>query len=195
MSTICNYGMRWGVIEQNPFVGMMQNKKDRDVRTTIFRRKPGEPSNSLSITWLLLENYSAALSIGAVVRRVECGIVIPVVAGSSPVSHPRFQIEINHLAVTRKIGFYSQKRYTAASDGGRFLLFHSHPSRFLDISTFPPLISSNIAECILILPHYQFDRFTAIVFKRQKFFRIAVRHIKHCQLNKQTTALRPAVAE
>lgn len=34
MSTICNYAVRWGVIDQNPFVGMMQNKEDREVRTT-----------------------------------------------------------------------------------------------------------------------------------------------------------------
>lgn len=32
MSTICNYAERWGVIEANPFVGMMQNKADRTVR-------------------------------------------------------------------------------------------------------------------------------------------------------------------
>ncbi|MDB5822237.1 MAG: hypothetical protein JWR21_941 [Herminiimonas sp.] len=32
MSTICQYGVRWGVIESNPFTGMMQNKTDRDVR-------------------------------------------------------------------------------------------------------------------------------------------------------------------
>lgn len=38
MSTICNYCVRWGVLEQNPFVGMMQNKKDRDVRTTSRRQ-------------------------------------------------------------------------------------------------------------------------------------------------------------
>jgi integrase len=33
-STICHYAVRWGVIEANPFVGMMQNKTDRVVRTT-----------------------------------------------------------------------------------------------------------------------------------------------------------------
>lgn len=33
MSTICNYWVRWGLIEANPFVGMMQNKADKDVRT------------------------------------------------------------------------------------------------------------------------------------------------------------------
>ena len=32
-STICNYAVRWGIIESNPFVGMMQNKTDKDVRT------------------------------------------------------------------------------------------------------------------------------------------------------------------
>lgn len=32
MSTICNYAVRWGVIELNPFTGMMQNKTDKDVR-------------------------------------------------------------------------------------------------------------------------------------------------------------------
>lgn len=32
MSTICNYGVRWGVVKANPFVGMMLNKADRDVR-------------------------------------------------------------------------------------------------------------------------------------------------------------------
>lgn len=33
MSTICNYAVRWGVIEANPFTGMMQNKTDKNVRT------------------------------------------------------------------------------------------------------------------------------------------------------------------
>lgn len=33
MSTICNYAIRWGVMEANPFVGMMLNKADKDVRT------------------------------------------------------------------------------------------------------------------------------------------------------------------
>lgn len=33
MQTICNYAVRWGVIKANPFVGMMQNKEDRDIRT------------------------------------------------------------------------------------------------------------------------------------------------------------------
>lgn len=33
MSTICNYAVRWGVVKSNPFVGMMQNKSDTDVRT------------------------------------------------------------------------------------------------------------------------------------------------------------------
>ncbi|WP_155301357.1 hypothetical protein [Cupriavidus necator] len=33
MSTICNYGVRWGLMEANPFVGMMLNKTDKDVRT------------------------------------------------------------------------------------------------------------------------------------------------------------------
>lgn len=33
MSTICHYAVRWGVIELNPFIGMMQNKTDKDVRT------------------------------------------------------------------------------------------------------------------------------------------------------------------
>lgn len=33
MQTICNYAVRWGVIKANPFVGMMQNKADKDVRT------------------------------------------------------------------------------------------------------------------------------------------------------------------
>lgn len=32
-STICHYAVRWGVIEANPFVGMMQNKTEKDVRT------------------------------------------------------------------------------------------------------------------------------------------------------------------
>jgi integrase len=32
MSTICNYGVCWGVVRANPFVGMMLNKADRDVR-------------------------------------------------------------------------------------------------------------------------------------------------------------------
>ncbi|MBF6987206.1 hypothetical protein [Cupriavidus sp. IK-TO18] len=32
MSTICNYGVRWGLMEANPFVGMMLNKADKDVR-------------------------------------------------------------------------------------------------------------------------------------------------------------------
>ncbi|MFC6519703.1 hypothetical protein ACFQAT_07885 [Undibacterium arcticum] len=34
MSTICNYAVRWGVMESNPFTGMMQNKSDKKVRTT-----------------------------------------------------------------------------------------------------------------------------------------------------------------
>ena len=33
MQTICNYAVRWGVIKTNPFVGMMLNKRDADVRT------------------------------------------------------------------------------------------------------------------------------------------------------------------
>lgn len=33
MSTLCNYWVRWGLIDVNPFVGMMQNKADKDVRT------------------------------------------------------------------------------------------------------------------------------------------------------------------
>ncbi len=33
MSTICNYGVRWGLLDANPFVGMMLNKADKDVRT------------------------------------------------------------------------------------------------------------------------------------------------------------------
>lgn len=38
MSTIANYAVRWGVMESNPFVGMMQNKADKDVRV-IERRQ------------------------------------------------------------------------------------------------------------------------------------------------------------
>jgi integrase len=33
LSTICHYAVRWGVIEANPFVGMMQNKTEKDIRT------------------------------------------------------------------------------------------------------------------------------------------------------------------
>lgn len=33
MSTMCNYWVRWGVIEANPFTGLMQNQGDKDVRT------------------------------------------------------------------------------------------------------------------------------------------------------------------
>lgn len=33
LSTICHYAVRWGLIEANPFVGMMQNKTEKDVRT------------------------------------------------------------------------------------------------------------------------------------------------------------------
>lgn len=33
MSTICHYGIRWGIIEANPFVGIMQNKYDTVVRS------------------------------------------------------------------------------------------------------------------------------------------------------------------
>ncbi len=33
MSTICHYAVRWGLIEANPFVDMMHNRADRDVRT------------------------------------------------------------------------------------------------------------------------------------------------------------------
>lgn len=33
-STICNYAVRNGSIDANPFIGIMQNKTDRDVRTT-----------------------------------------------------------------------------------------------------------------------------------------------------------------
>ena len=32
MSTICAYAVRWGVVKTNPFVGMMQNTADKDVR-------------------------------------------------------------------------------------------------------------------------------------------------------------------
>lgn len=32
MQTICNYAVRWGVIKANPFVGMMQNRAEKDVR-------------------------------------------------------------------------------------------------------------------------------------------------------------------
>ncbi|MDE4918334.1 site-specific recombinase XerC [Cupriavidus metallidurans] len=32
MSTICNFAVRWGLIDANPFVGMMLNKADKDVR-------------------------------------------------------------------------------------------------------------------------------------------------------------------
>lgn len=34
LSTVCHYAVRWGVIEANPFVGMMQNKTDSVVRNT-----------------------------------------------------------------------------------------------------------------------------------------------------------------
>lgn len=33
MQTVCNYAIRWGVMKANPFVGMMLNKADKDVRT------------------------------------------------------------------------------------------------------------------------------------------------------------------
>lgn len=33
MQTICHYAIRWGVMRSNPFVGMMLNKADKDVRT------------------------------------------------------------------------------------------------------------------------------------------------------------------
>jgi integrase len=33
MQTMCNYWIRWGLIKTNPFVGMMLNQTDRDVRT------------------------------------------------------------------------------------------------------------------------------------------------------------------
>ena len=32
MSTICHYAVRWGLIEANPFIGMMQNKTDKSPR-------------------------------------------------------------------------------------------------------------------------------------------------------------------
>lgn len=32
MSTICNFAVRWGLIKTNPFVGMMLNQADKDVR-------------------------------------------------------------------------------------------------------------------------------------------------------------------
>ena len=38
MSTMCNYWVRWGLIDANPFTGMMQNKADKKVRT-ITRRQ------------------------------------------------------------------------------------------------------------------------------------------------------------
>jgi site-specific recombinase XerD len=34
MSTICHYGVRWGLVETNPFVDMMKNQTDSHVRTT-----------------------------------------------------------------------------------------------------------------------------------------------------------------
>jgi len=34
MSTICHYGVRWGLMESNPFVDMMHLKSDKVVRTT-----------------------------------------------------------------------------------------------------------------------------------------------------------------
>ncbi|HEY1997993.1 hypothetical protein, partial [Paraburkholderia sp.] len=33
MQTVCNYAVRWGVVKSNPFVGMMQNTAEKDVRT------------------------------------------------------------------------------------------------------------------------------------------------------------------
>jgi integrase len=33
MSTICHYAVEWGLIEQNPFLGMRKRKMDKDVRT------------------------------------------------------------------------------------------------------------------------------------------------------------------
>ena len=32
MQTVCHYAVRWGLISRNPFVGLMQNKSDRDER-------------------------------------------------------------------------------------------------------------------------------------------------------------------
>jgi len=37
-STICNFAVRDGTIDANPFIGIMQNKTDRDVRTTTRRQ-------------------------------------------------------------------------------------------------------------------------------------------------------------
>lgn len=34
MSTICHFGVRWGMVEKNPFTDMMHNKRDKKVRTT-----------------------------------------------------------------------------------------------------------------------------------------------------------------
>jgi hypothetical protein len=36
MSTICHYGVRWGLMEANPFTDMMQNRTEKSVRT-IYR--------------------------------------------------------------------------------------------------------------------------------------------------------------
>ncbi len=33
MATICNFGIRWGVMRTNPFVGMMLNRTEKSVRT------------------------------------------------------------------------------------------------------------------------------------------------------------------
>lgn len=35
MQTICHYGIRWGLLKTNPFVGMMLNRADREVRTVV----------------------------------------------------------------------------------------------------------------------------------------------------------------
>ena len=37
MQTICNYAVRWGVIKANPFVGMMQNRAEKDVLRRIYQ--------------------------------------------------------------------------------------------------------------------------------------------------------------
>lgn len=38
MATICHFGIRWGVMAENPFVGLMQNKTDVDVRVVSRRQ-------------------------------------------------------------------------------------------------------------------------------------------------------------
>ncbi len=78
MATVCNFAIRWGVMRTNPFVGMMLNKTEKDVRTSSRSQ--------------IVQFYLWSLRQPAVFRNLGCAAMFTYLTGFRPAEVRPFRV-------------------------------------------------------------------------------------------------------